>query len=434
MRIAVIGAGAAGLVTARELSRGGHDVTVFEQSKRVGGVWVFEPVPEDDPMGLNPSKAVFSSIYNSLRTNLPRDLMAFQDYTFDSAGGGGDDWQRYPHHTKVLNYLENFADTFGILDMIHFQRTVSRVEKLAGNWVVTSKNLQSGSVDEQHFDGVAVCNGHYSKPRVPAIAGAGTFSGKLMHSHNYRSPAEFANKRVVLLGTAASGVDIAREIATVSDQVYWCGNSFSEVSFDSSSGVHRYPAPQEFDGSAIHFRNAPALNDVDYFIYCTGYEYQFPFLETSLVKVEDNWVSPLYRDIVAPTDTTLAFIGLPFNVIPFPLFEYQAKWWTAVLSGNLSLPSEEVMMREVNAKAREQNDAGIEYHHRHKLAEKQFDYFDSLAADYGESPVAHWIKALALETLQSHTADPGKFRDADLVGHGPTVVRATEKVDSLVNT
>ncbi len=423
MRIAVIGAGAAGLVTARELSRGGHDVTVFEQSKRVGGVWVFDPLPEDDPMGLNPSKAVFSSMYDSLRTNLPRDLMAFQDYTFDSAGGGGDDWPRYPRHTKVLNYLENFAAKFDILDTIRFQRVVSRVEKVAADWMVTSKDAQSGEIDEQIFDGVAVCNGHYSKPRVPFIAGVDTFSGKLMHSHNYRCPAAFANKRVVLLGTAASGVDIAREVATVSDQVYWCGNTFTEVSYDSGGGVHRYPAPLKFDGSAIHFRDAPALENIDHFIYCTGYEYQFPFLETSLVKVENNWVTPLYRDIVAPTDTTLAFIGLPFHVIPFPLFEYQAKWWVNALSGNNSLPSVDVMMKGINDKIHEQDDAGIEYHHRHKLAERQFDYFDSLAADCGEPPVAHWLKALALETLQSQMANPGKFRDATLVGHGPTVVR-----------
>ena len=422
MRIAVIGAGAAGLVTARELSRSGHDVTVFEQSARVGGVWVFEPIPEDDSMGLNPSKAVFSSMYDSLRTNLPRDLMAFQDYTFDSEGGGGDDWQRYPHHTKVLNYLENFAAEFDILNMIRFQRTVSKVEKLADDWIVISDNTQTGEVDEQRFDGVAVCNGHYSKPRVPAIAGVDTFSGKLMHSHNYRNPAAFVNKRVVLLGTAASGVDIAREIASVSDQVYWCGNSFSEVSQDSDSGVHRYPAPREFDRSAIHFQNAPTLTDVDYFIYCTGYEYQFSFLKTNLVKIKDNWVSPLYRDIVAPSDTTLAFIGLPFHVIPFPLFEYQAKWWVNMLSADNSLPSTDVMMGEINDKIDEQNEAGIEYHHRHKLAEKQFDYLDSLAADCGGPPVAHWFKALALETLQSQMANPGNFRDGNLVGRGPTIV------------
>ena len=50
---AVVGAGAAGLVAARELRREGHQVTVFEQADQVGGVWVYTDEVEDDPTGVN---------------------------------------------------------------------------------------------------------------------------------------------------------------------------------------------------------------------------------------------------------------------------------------------------------------------------------------------------------------------------------------------
>ena len=51
---AVIGAGAAGLVAARELRKEGHRVVVFEQQHRVGGVWVYDDaIEEDDLLGLN---------------------------------------------------------------------------------------------------------------------------------------------------------------------------------------------------------------------------------------------------------------------------------------------------------------------------------------------------------------------------------------------
>ena len=53
---AVIGAGAAGLVTARELSREGHSVTVFEQNTVVGGVWKYAETVEDDLVGLDPNR------------------------------------------------------------------------------------------------------------------------------------------------------------------------------------------------------------------------------------------------------------------------------------------------------------------------------------------------------------------------------------------
>ena len=91
--VAVIGAGAAGLVAARELMRHGHRVTVFEQSQRVGGVWVYAPETEADPLGQRGPR-IHGSLYASLLTNLPRDLMACTDYTFDSSGGGDDAWCR----------------------------------------------------------------------------------------------------------------------------------------------------------------------------------------------------------------------------------------------------------------------------------------------------------------------------------------------------
>lgn len=53
---AVIGAGAAGLVTARELTAEGHDVVVFEQSSSLGGIWNYSDEVEADLLGLDPNR------------------------------------------------------------------------------------------------------------------------------------------------------------------------------------------------------------------------------------------------------------------------------------------------------------------------------------------------------------------------------------------
>jgi len=53
LQIAVIGAGMAGLLIARELKREGHRVIVFEKSNRLGGTWVYDPRVETDPLGLD---------------------------------------------------------------------------------------------------------------------------------------------------------------------------------------------------------------------------------------------------------------------------------------------------------------------------------------------------------------------------------------------
>lgn len=91
---------------------------------------------------------------------------------------------------------------------------------------ITSGNLQgaggSSPTDKkevQLFDALVVCNGHYSEPRTPELPGSGVFPGYQIHSHNYRDPEPFRGQRVVIIGAAASGEDIAHEISAVADQV-----------------------------------------------------------------------------------------------------------------------------------------------------------------------------------------------------------------------
>ena len=70
-------------MAARELRAEGHSVTVYEQGSQVGGVWVLDENTEDDPLGLKAARsAVHSSMYDTLRTNLPREVMGYADFPF----------------------------------------------------------------------------------------------------------------------------------------------------------------------------------------------------------------------------------------------------------------------------------------------------------------------------------------------------------------
>jgi cation diffusion facilitator CzcD-associated flavoprotein CzcO len=67
-KVAVVGAGAAGLAAARELRNEGHQVTVFEQGGEIGGVWVYNEEVEDDLLGMSETrKQVHSSMYVSCK-------------------------------------------------------------------------------------------------------------------------------------------------------------------------------------------------------------------------------------------------------------------------------------------------------------------------------------------------------------------------------
>ena len=102
---AVIGAGAAGLVTARELKKEGHNVTVFEQAAKLGGTWVYsEHMEADDVLGLKEERRrAHSSLYASLRTNLPREVMGYSDFPFtpDSLRGRSVDNRSFCGHKEA---------------------------------------------------------------------------------------------------------------------------------------------------------------------------------------------------------------------------------------------------------------------------------------------------------------------------------------------
>ena len=70
--VCVIGAGTAGIVSIHELRKEGHTVTCFESEKQIGGAWAY-------------GTSTRSSIYKNLRTNNPKQIMAFEDFPFDNS-------------------------------------------------------------------------------------------------------------------------------------------------------------------------------------------------------------------------------------------------------------------------------------------------------------------------------------------------------------
>lgn len=171
--VAVIGAGAAGLSAALELRREGHSVVVYERENNIGGTWVYTPETETDPMGIDPArKVVHSSVYASLRTNLPREVMGFRAYPFVESRSPGRDPRRFPGHGEVLEYLRGFAEEFRLEELVRFGREVWHVGLVEDRkWVVKSKKRNGEDGDNEVYDAVVVCNGHYTEPRIAEIPG-----------------------------------------------------------------------------------------------------------------------------------------------------------------------------------------------------------------------------------------------------------------------
>uniref|UniRef100_A0A1D1YVJ6 Flavin-containing monooxygenase n=1 Tax=Anthurium amnicola TaxID=1678845 RepID=A0A1D1YVJ6_9ARAE len=276
-RVAVIGAGVAGLAATRELLRRGHCPTVFERAGRVGGTWVYDPRAESDPLGVDPSRAVVhGSLYRSLRTNLPRQLMGFLDHPFPDAAGSYGDPRAFPSHEEVLAFLEDFAWVSGLGESIRLGAEVVRVAPpppgAEGVWVVEWREVASGSVAAEAFEAVVVCTGHHTQPRLAEIPGIESWCGKQIHSHNYRIPEPFRDQTVVLIGKGASAHDISREISRVAKEVHLASRAADHEcsKLDGRNNMWQHSGIKCIsEGGNVVFHDGTSLA-ADVIFHCTG--------------------------------------------------------------------------------------------------------------------------------------------------------------------
>ncbi|GHJ89020.1 hypothetical protein NliqN6_5422 [Naganishia liquefaciens] len=431
-RIAVIGAGAAGLAQAKQIldaftSPAGLlqvELVIYEARNDVGGVWLEDP--DAGPYRVNANAST-----NTLRIvpAEPGQLMAYRGSPFD------DSIPLFPRAHHVQDYLRSYASSHHLRPFIRFQTTVTRVYKRGASWIIESRHNGSADADAgadevrvEAYDFCSVTNGHYEKASIPDIPGLAGFSGKIMHSRWYRRPDDFIGKNVLVVGSFASGSDIARELASV--------NLPSDV-LPESMTAHKPPRPADDDDddedvpatphtrirpttprasrlgvyqsssqtpnmftpglsaddagaddarpwlrlieqrplierietdhrtpSVIRFNDGSTLRDIDVIIFATGYLYYYPFFKRS----DPPWNTPEAQVLDTPigeedvvdkgqndiggiqglgmrhmdelmlfleTDRSMAMIGLPYQVVPFPLFEIQSHLVALLWAGRL---------------------------------------------------------------------------------------------------
>ncbi|KAF7110652.1 hypothetical protein CFC21_110733 [Triticum aestivum] len=382
-KVCIVGAGMAGLAAVRELRREGHAVTVLEQSHDVGGQWLYDPRTDDaDPLGAAAPVRVHSSMYDSLRLMSPREAMGFSDFPFASrdGAGAGCDPRRFPGHREVYCYLKDFCDAFGLVDAIRLNTRAVRIALAPPcdvgsslRWQVRAVQVEPESnkevsYTEEVFDAVVVATGHYSQPKLPSIDGMEQWRRTQLHSHSYRTPGPFCGETVVVVGCGESGTDIAVELTGVAREVHLAARSMEVVSPGLSKAIARHDNLHlhlgverlREDGAVVFADGSSAVADT--VIYCTGYSYSFPFLETEgRVTVDDNRVDPLFEHVfpASPLAPSLSFVGIPIRVIAPWFFEGQARWVARVLSGRSELPTEAEMVRSVEAQRRAREAAGV---------------------------------------------------------------------------
>ncbi|KAF2712169.1 thiol-specific monooxygenase [Pleomassaria siparia CBS 279.74] len=371
--VAVIGAGPAGLAAAKYLDaeKAFAKIVVYDQRPEPGGVWNYTSsppnpnhldvtVPRTRPSDLpercvsnkledGTTEAYFPSpIYDLLETNIPHILMNFSDRPFPK------DCPLFPEFRIVKRYLDEYAiEIRHLLKLATQVQSISLVkEKGVARWKVVTENVQSKEREEEEvYDAVVCATGHYSDPYIPNIKGVSDFHERypsvISHSKYYRRPEPYADKKVLIVGNSASGLDISKQISTVTPHVLISEKEKPNVLHNVSSNIAYHSEISEFlpRDKGVRFTNGHVETDIDCIVFCTGYQYSFPFLQglDPHVTTTGERTQGTYEHVFYYPEPTLAFLTLPQRIVPFPVAEAQSVWVARIFSGRLTLPEKDSM-------------------------------------------------------------------------------------------
>jgi hypothetical protein len=202
-RVCVIGAGSSGIAACQALHARGIPFDCFETGSAVGGNWRY-----DNDNGM-------SSAYRSLHAKSSKLGMQYASFPMPDA------YPDYLSHSLITKYLDDFVDHFGFRSRIQFGTEVIRADPLGdGRWDVKVRQRDTGLTQNERYGALLVANGHHWDPRYPepGFPGADEFTGVQMHSRSYRTPQQFAGKRLLVLGIGNSACDVAADCSQVADR------------------------------------------------------------------------------------------------------------------------------------------------------------------------------------------------------------------------
>ncbi|WPH03114.1 Monooxygenase aurF [Acrodontium crateriforme] len=195
IKVAVIGLGSCGLATLKNLREAGFNVVGFESNSYVGGLWQYDEDPQK------------TTVLKSTIANLSKQAGGFTDYPFSN------DVPDFPTAAQTAEYLRSYATHFNLMPYTRLSTKINRISRADDGWKLEIQTVGEKTIQSEVFDKIAVCVGlQVQKPKIPAIKGAESFTGRAIHSNAYKRPEDWKDKRVVVVGLGNTGPDTAVDL------------------------------------------------------------------------------------------------------------------------------------------------------------------------------------------------------------------------------
>lgn len=338
-RMAIIGAGFAGLGLAAAMKRDNIPFDLLEADNEVGGNW-------------------YHGVYDSAHIISSKRTTQYSDYPMP------DSYPDFPSAKQMHNYLKDYANHWQLRPNIGFNHRVEKVEPTDDDqWIVKVKDRTP-----RKYRGVVIANGHHWKRRMPNYPGE--FAGEIIHSKDYKNPDILRDKRVLVVGGGNSACDVAVEAARFSKcshislrRGYWfmpktiAGKPMveflkpgipvfaqriiiksaikvifgdyekyglpkpdhkiferhptvnSQLLYHIKHGrILPFPDIERFEGNTVYFKDG-RQGDYDLIVCATGYEVSLPMLPDNLIRWQ-NGFPQLIEGVFPPDHKNLYIFGL----------------------------------------------------------------------------------------------------------------------------
>ncbi|KAF3901759.1 hypothetical protein AA313_de0202815 [Arthrobotrys entomopaga] len=212
-KIAVLGLGATGITTLKNLRQEGFDAVGFDQRDRIGGLWDFN------------TDENFTSVLKTTRTNISRLRFTFSDFEYPPKLK-----DNYPLAEDIAKYIHAYAAHFDVLKYCRLQVTIKKLErsKSGHGWNILMVD-GAGKTLTERYDRVIVCTGPQNKALVPSHGGMNQFKGRILHSRAFKDASIFAKQRVVVVGISNTAGDVLADLANVTDELYCSHRSGARI-------------------------------------------------------------------------------------------------------------------------------------------------------------------------------------------------------------